>query len=108
MANDETIPRIEEIVLYNGSLVELNSRNPEEQYDFAAEPSFIYGPFVTDGSPSRGHDLFLKGARKELIQQERDGLVNAVLSISYTSGYGGSYSTEMISGTPIVRVKPSD
>ncbi|MBI2449277.1 hypothetical protein HYV49_03185 [Candidatus Pacearchaeota archaeon] len=89
-----TDKKIEDIVLYHGSLAELNSRDSEKQYRFA-EALF----FISD-KVDRNKQL-----KEQLSTIGYDGLVNmktSIVSIHFVlSGESTYYRVE---GTPILRV----
>ena len=77
-----------EVVLYHGSLAELNSRNPNRQYEFARDLSFMHVKGAFDESLEDG-----------MRKSGYDGLVNFT-----ETGETGERTTQ---GTPIVRKKYS-
>ena len=80
-----------EIVLYHGSLEELNSRDPSKQFKFARELEFFSQP------KERYDGRWREYVANDLRKQGYNGLVN--VRQSCFSSY------VMLEGTPIIRVK---
>lgn len=95
-------PRVEEIVLYHGSLEELNGirqSQGEERYIFAAElltPSYDHLSFLS--IPYEPHTN-LEKLKNELLSSGYDGLVNRRTIVDNISPVNIFLRTE---GTPIV------
>lgn len=105
MTDEESTPRnVEDVVLYHGSLDELN-RAPDTDRQYA----------LTDRLEWQHHDfadksveipVFLDEVRNALLEAGYDGLVNRRLSHSKWTYPGGGASNAislLIEGTPIVR-----
>lgn len=90
--------RIDDIVLYHGSLAELNSRDPGRQYRFAEDLEFVSRALRYRENLSEMYDLF----REELREKGYDGLVNKTLLVTGDTLY---LCKIVVEGTPIVRVK---
>ena len=89
MKKMENKKNLDEIVLYHGSLAELNSRDPNMQYRFADELSFT----------SDYHDNY-HSIRKELLDKGYDGIVNRK-----TRGlYVFIFNLFKVEGTPIIKI----
>ena len=84
---------LDDVVLYHGSLAELNERS-EQQHEFADSISYISNLHFTDDAMS-----WDKKIKKELIETGYDGLVNR-RTISEFCRNGFSCAIE---GTPIVK-----
>lgn len=96
--------KVENVVLYHGSLAELNSRDPNRQYTFADRLSFRHGPdnFLY-------HNIFFEGLIEKLREKGYAGIVNRKTSHSVeNSRNGGGVASLMVEGTPIVRVRELD
>ena len=94
MTNDQ---EVEEIVLYHGSLDELNSRNPDRQYRLADQESFVH-----ECSNHTNYRDSCEVTRSLLRKEGHDGIVNRRTSHSIRSDHFVKY---LIEGTPIVRVQ---
>lgn len=88
MAND-----ISEIVLYDGSLAELNSIDPQKQYYIDPDNLEYYGPHTRFDS--------LCTTRRDLLTRGFDGLVN---KRQYTTPTFEGHNEVGIQGTPIKSV----
>ena len=93
MKNIET-EYLDDIVLYHGSLTELNSRDPTKQYTFAKGESLILD-FSTKTSPDNVENL----AKAVIKGRGCDGLVNKRISC-----FSAKEDRCIIEGTPIVKV----
>lgn len=90
----------EDIVLYHGSLEELNSRNPEKQYRIAEEDFFITD-FEELGFI---HQDPYQSIKKQIQKKDYIGLVNARSIIRIESNFGGAHMRFFgMEGTPIIR-----
>ena len=89
---------LEEIVLYNGSLEELNSRDLNKQYTFAKEPYFMSEFYEDKPGTSR---LF----SNILAEKNYAGLVNMRTITSDIDDSDKSWKARFVAieGTPIVR-----
>ncbi len=88
---------LEDIIIYHGSLAELNSRNPDKQYQFAEELFFIseaqpeYSDYLTKS--------YKEIIKEELVRKKYNGLVNArTMAIA-----GIRLDKYRIEGTPILK-----
>jgi hypothetical protein len=91
MANQET--QREEIVLYHGSLEELNSRGKDKQYKFANKHRFSYD----DWSWRRDEEIL----KQVLAEEGYDGLVNMRTSVRNVF----FLPIPFFEGTPIIRIR---
>lgn len=99
---EEKPRKVEDIVLYHGSLTELNSRNHQRQYEFAPELTFRSIPCsvgdVDIYRPKKERDvpLPLEGIKRELLEKGYSGLVN-MRTIMFNK-----YHYFAVEGTPII------
>jgi hypothetical protein len=103
--------KIEQIVLYHGSLDELNSRNPDEQFIFAKDLTFTSKGYdnnyvvIQEGYSARGHPAldFSKMNQphlKEIFRKGYGGLVNFRTILFRDHMHGPRCAIE---GTPIIK-----
>ena len=90
---------IEEVIIYHGSLQELNSRDQNKQYEFVKEESFISGVYdkMDEGI------IYRHKIAREISTKGYDGLVNSrtiIFSEEETCDLRFLY---IIEGTPIKR-----
>tara|TARA_Y100000310_G_scaffold264108_1_gene274654 strand:- start:163 stop:429 length:267 start_codon:yes stop_codon:yes gene_type:complete len=85
-----------QIMIYNGPLEELNSRNPEEQYKFAKSTIFFSKPYNAMYISDR--------LNSELSKEGLDGIVNAQFSYYFSKPGAASTTKVRVSGTPILKV----
>jgi len=93
---------LDEIVLYHGSLAELNERlqnkGYEARFDFADELNFITQTYLVYESKKN----WLQ-AKRELLEKGYDGIVN-MRTVVFAAPADARYNLEYaIEGTPIVR-----
>lgn len=105
MTDEESTQRnVEDIVLYHGSLDELNrAPDTDRQYSLTDRLEWQHHDYV---DKSAHIDVFLFEVRRLLLTAGYDGLVNRRLSHSkWTHGSGGASNETslLIEGTPIVR-----
>jgi hypothetical protein len=88
---------LDEVVLYHGSLEELNSRDSDKQYRFTKNNSYISSNYVDE--------TLIRDISNEILKLGFSGIVNA-RTISKTDIRENliSYTTYRMEGTPIVRV----
>jgi len=85
------------VVLYHGSLQELNSRNPSEQYRFSDKSmGFISGEYFWNNS-------WFENISNELRENGYDGIVNRKTCFGRL-GIIDTSPVARVEGTPIVRV----
>ena len=85
---------LDDVVLYHGTLEELNRRNPpERQYEFVPD---VYS-FITHSDP--------ESFKSKVLERGFDGLVNRKTSLSYIGDAYHSESRYLLEGTPIMLVK---
>lgn len=100
---------LDDIVLYHGSLEELNSRDPDKQYRFAPLTEFISSEYRANTYINGGgfiEDLLSEAREqiiKEIFNKDFDGLVNAK-TILYGK-YTDSSTMMRIEGTPVIKVR---
>ena len=88
---------VQGIVLYRGSLEELNSRSQDKKYTFA-DSSFYFDKVTGEINIKPGGNV--SWLKSELKDAGYDGLVNVILSEDL-GGHGVNPSTT-IQGTPVV------
>ena len=92
MTRERSEIKTEEIVLYHGSLNELNSRDPKEQYRFAKEKCF---------ETTNDHYSIDDECVNDVREEGYAGLVNC--KVTYFTGHYAEIKT-CLQGTPIVRI----
>jgi|WetSurMetagenome_2_1015567.scaffolds.fasta_scaffold130867_2 hypothetical protein len=93
MAEDKKLE--DKIVMYHGSLDELNSRNPDDQYEFAEKLSMVLAGYPLD------NEDWTKWMQMQIKGKGYDGIVNrrTIITIENLTEYA------RVEGTPIIRVK---
>ncbi len=94
---------LDEIVLYEGSLEELNSRDPSRQYVFAEDRDHFRSEFYEKWNTKEADE----GARRALCFYGYDGMVKVKKVEDTLEMSWGQSSSVAIEGMPII-IKPKE